>query len=769
MVLDQGTQQPLPGVNVSIGGTTTGTSTDEDGRFTLMDVQGGVYDIHLSMVGYESVILNGIGVAQDARVDLGTIAMRSTAISLSEIIVTPGQFSIMGSAELSRQVLSSEDIQNMSWAEDVTRAVARLPGISSSDYSSKFTIRGGESDEVLISLDGMELYEPFHQRDYSGGLFSIVDIAAIDGIDLMTGGYSSEYGNRLSGVFNMRTKQPVAGQRNTSVGLSILNASVYTDGTFGEGRGSYILSARRGMLDVLFSVFGAAEEATIDQGSTPKFYDALAKIEYRLTPKHRLSVHALRAGDRNSVLDEEGINFDKNDTRYGNTYGWVTLNSMHSDNLFSRSILYSGYITHDRSGSFNKYEPSDKGFFDLTDKRDYSLFGVKQDWTWKATENLFISSGFEGKLLSAKYDYFSQLEEIRVDTNEVAYDFANTTDLEVSPSGQQLGVYATGRFKILPKLVAETGLRYDKSTYSNDDVVSPRLGLAYAISRKTVVRAAWGYYYQSQFINDLDVNHGTTEFNQAELAKHYVLGVEHEVAPGFELRAEGYYKDLSNYSPAWQNLRDHLEIFPEARNDNALVVRSGAESMGIELFTKYDRGGKVSWWLSYAVAKAEDIVSSIEYDGQLTKVLGNVPRLNNQRHTVYADINYRPGRNWHLNLSWTYYKGWPRTDYTYDYIALDNGDLHFYAVHQEFNQTEYPAFHRMDLRTNRQFNTRRGKITTYLHLINVYNHENLKKFDLDTRDDAGNFSLDESGNYVQFRDDKYWFGFVPVVGAKWQF
>ena len=101
------------------------------------------------------------------------------------------------------------------------------------------------------------------------------------------------------------------------------------------------------------------------------------------------------------------------------------------------------------------------------------------------------------------------------------------------------------------------------------------------------------------------------------------------------MRVEGYYKDLSNYSPAWQNLRDHLEIFPEARNDNARVVRTGADTKGIEIFAKYDRGGKLSWWLSYSLAKAEDVVADIEFDGLLTKRTGNVTRLNDQRHTVY--------------------------------------------------------------------------------------------------------------------------------------
>ncbi|MCB0834799.1 MAG: hypothetical protein KDC45_15120, partial [Bacteroidetes bacterium] len=180
--------------------------------------------------------------------------------------------------------------------------------------------------------------------------------------------------------------------------------------------------------------------------------------------------------------------------------------------------------------------------------------------------------------------------------------------------------------------------------------------------------------------------------------------------------------------------------------------------------------GKFSCWLSYALAKAEDDIKDIEFDGGLfMKRTGKVPRLNDQRHTIYADMIYRPDQKWTFNLSWQYFKGWPRTDYTYRYQTLGNGDLHFYAVAGEYNGTLYPAFHRMDLRINRHFVIGKTRLSAFLHLINLYDHANLKKFDLDTRDDEGNYSLDNQGNYVPFRDDTYWFGLTPVIGMSWEF
>ena len=763
-ITDAETNEALYGAAFQIVELKTGGMANAEGFYSV-SVPSGSYTFRYSMIGYDIAEMT-VTVENNSVRDIKLIR---NPISLKEVVVTPGQFSIMGTDMAPRQVLSREDIQNMSWAEDITRVVARLPGISSSDYSSKFTVRGGESDEVLINLDGMELYEPFHQRDFSGGLFSIVDIETVDGIELMTGGFSSEYGNRLSGVFNMRTKNIEPGQRHTVVGLSPINTRFYTDGTFNDGKGSYLFSARRGMLDVLFNLVESVEEATIDQGTTPKFYDMMGKAEYALSSKHTLSFHTLRSGDQNEIEDVEDDNFDKNNTTYENTYGWLTLKSAYNPNLFSRTILYNGLISHDRSGSFHKYEPSDKGDFSLTDKRDYMLYGVKQDWTLQASNNIVLTGGYDVKHMDADYNYFSRLQELRINSQEELFDFDRTIELSPHPLGEQIGVYVSNRMKVLPKLIIETGLRYDNSSYSNDNVWSPRLGAAYLFSPKTVLRGAWGYYYQSQFINNLDVNHDNAAFDQAELAKHYTLGLEHTFNNGIELRLESYYKNLSHYSPQWQNLRDHLEMFPEQRNDNALVVLNGATSKGIEVFLKHDKGGTITWWLSYALAKAEDDVKSIDYDGLLIKRTGTVPRLNDQRHTIYADLNYRPNQKWHFNFSWQFYRGWPRTDYTYHIQTLDNGDLHFYPVHQVFNGVIYPSFHRMDVRINRHFNTSFGRMTTYLHLINIYNRENLKKFDLDTRDDNDNYSLDKDGNYVPFRDDKNWFGFMPVIGVSWEF
>ena len=754
IVLDEKTQETMPGVTVTVDGLKKGATTDNQGVFVITDLSAGEYSLTVSFIGYASKSLKKLTLDSNAVLYVGKIEVAEASISLREVTVSPGSYSVMGALPLSRQSFTEKDIKNMSFAEDVTRSVSRLPGVSSNDYSSKFTVRGGENNEVLMLLDGMELYEPFHQRDYGGGLVSIVDIETVRSIDLLTGGFSAEYGNRQSGVFNMRTKVPQE-KRHTSVGLSFSAARVYTDGTFAKNKGSYLFSARRGMLDVLFKLAGNEED-------TPTFYDAMGKVEYQLSDKHTLSVHALQAGDKTSVRDISEVAYDIYDTKYGNTYVWLNLKSFLNEKTYVQTMLFGGKITHQRSGKADKHEIADNKVFDIFDKRDYSFVGLKQNWNWELSERFFLKSGFEARQLNANYDYFFSLNDWRINSQDSLVFIDQKIDIKKKPSGQQANVWVTGRFMALPKLFVETGLRYDFTSYTGDKLFSPRVSVAYAISKKTFLRAAYGHYYQTQFINNLDVYHGNDKFDPAELSTHYVLGFEHQLRQGVQLRVEAYYKDISRLSPTFQNLRDPWEVFLETRNDVIELDYQGASSKGLEFFLKYDMGKKISYWFSYALADAQEDIRDIQFDGVLGKRFGNLPRYNNQRHTVYVDANYRPNSRWHLSLAWQFYTGGPRTSTAFGAAVLPEGNPYYYQINKEFRGGVYPSYHRMDLRVNRHFQLKKGNISAFTHIINLYNQQNIRKYGKDV-------VQDEQGNWVEVNDYKYWFGITPVLGASWEF
>ena len=735
-VLERATRQPLPGANIRVLGTNLGAVAGNDGRFSIAQVPEGRYALEATLLGYQPQRLDSKFITASTVLEVN-FELAEAAIPLNEIIVTPGHFTIMQNEPAVRQALSREEIQSIPhFGEDIYRAVQRLPGISGNDYSAKFTVRGGENKEVLVLLDGLELDEPFHLNDIGGGL-SIVDVEAIGGINLMTGGFSAEYGDKLSGVFDISSITPEPGQPRTAVGLSFLNARFKTAGLFKDGKGQWFLSARRGYIDLVLKLIDEEDQLS------PDYYDVLGKVQYQLNTHHTLAANVLRSGDQFDLLEEEGAQVNSG---YGNTYGWLTLKSFWSQKLFAQTVLSTGYVAQDRSGTdFIGSNRQVRAY--ASDARNFQAYGFKQDWQYDSSDRHFLKWGFDLKNLHAAYDYFNR-ERSAPAVTPVRYD---TTAVKANPVGRKLGFYVADRTRLLKTLTAEIGLRYDDNSYTADQNFSPRVNLAYTLGQSSLVRLGWGRFYQTQGIHELDVQDGEHKFFPAELAEHRIIGFEHSFANGINARVEAYQKQLSHLRPRYNNLLGTVNLFPEVEGDRITFTPQDGEARGLELFVKKDTGGKFNWWGSYAYAVAED-----QIDGE------TVPRNFDQRHTVYLDFNYRPNSKWRLNWAWQYHSGWPYTEARFERVDLSSGGF-FYALRfKARNGARLPAYHRFDVRANRYFNVGKGQLAVFLEMINLYNRTNVRSYEYD-------LERQPNGQIVTTRLAEKWLPRLPSIGISWEF
>jgi outer membrane receptor for ferrienterochelin and colicin len=734
-VLDQTTRQPLPGANIRVIGTALGAVADTNGRFVIAPIPDGTYALEARLLGYQTQRLENKFISANTALELN-FELMATAIPLSEIIVTPGHFTIMQNEPAVRQALTREEIQTIPhFGEDIYRAVQRLPGISGNDYSARFTVRGGENEEVLVLLDGLELYEPFHLNDIGGGL-SIVDVEAIGGINLMTGGFPAEYGDKLSGVFDISSITPNQAQRQTALGLSFLNARFKTAGLFKGGKGQWFVSARRGYIDLVLKLIGEEDQLS------PDYYDVLGKVQYQLNDRHTLSFQALRSGDHFDLLDKD--DGDVVGSGYGNTYGWLTMKSFLRPTLFVQTVLSAGRVNQNRTGT--DFANVNQVRANVNDVRDFQVYHFKQDWHYNFSDRHFIKWGVDAKSLNADYDYFNR--QRREVTIPALYD---TITIKTNPSGRKLGFYLADRVRLTKPLTAEIGVRYDDNSYTQDKNFSPRLNLAYMIGKSSVVRLGWGRFYQTQGLHELEVQDGENQFHAAELAEHRVIGGEHSFANGINLRIEAYQKRLSNVRTQYGNLLDVVNIFPEVEGDRVAYKPERGEAKGVEFFIKKDTGGKLNWWGSYALAFAEDRI-----DGK------TVPRNFDQRHTLYLDFNYRPHPKWRLNWAWQYHSGWPQTPAGFERVDLANGGFFYQLVFGPRNAAHLPAYHRLDVRANRYFGAGKGRLSVFLEVINLYDRTNVRTYDYSITRLPG-------GQIVSVKEAQGWLPRLPSLGINWEF
>lgn len=758
VIYDAESQEPIPGVTVMMLNGFGGTSSGPDGHFYLKNLSYGIYSLQISSIGYETLRLDSVIVAENLLRQL-SIELNSKAVPLKSVVVTPGRFSIMGEEAVAKQTLTQQQIRTMpQLANDFFRAVSRLPGTSSNDFSTRFTVRGGEYEEVLVMLDGLQIYEPFHLKDIDGGAISVIDVAAVESIDLMTGGFPARYGDKMSGAFEIKSRQVPPDRNRFSAGISLINTHAFAEGKFDDNRGSWLISARRGYIDYVLKLAGA------DDNIKPTYYDIFGKVQYQLSRKHSLSADILHAHDDMKVIGEDDEFGDSLITEYGNSYAWLTLWSEFHPGLIAQTVVSVGEVEHNRYGHdvgvYGEFLPD----FTARDDENFRFMSLKTDWEYEYSDALVIKLGSELQGRDATYDYLNR---------DYLYDYISTPDssyvqligidstvIPLEKSGTRFGSYLAGRFRAVEPLVVEMGLRYDHTSYSNDNDLSPRINLAYNLGDNTSLCAGWGYYYQSEGIHEISVGDGETDYYPSQKAELRVAGIEHEFDSKIRLRVEAYDKQYSNLRPAYRNTFDDIEAFPETEDDRIAVFRKKSNSRGIEFYLKKDTGGKISWWSSYAYAKVEEDVDHIYFPSEDVSAYYNIkiPTPQDQRHTFYLDLHYRPTPRWQLSTAFQYHSGWPYTEIFLASRNTPDGVVYWLQAGEQYKSRLSP-YHRLDLRINRYFPLKKGRITAFIEILNIYNQKNVRKY---------NYHLVRIGNaYDLTRDSENWFGWMPSFGVSY--
>jgi hypothetical protein len=200
-------------------------------------------------------------------------------------VVSASHYYVGGETPLPPVVLGALELESApDIGEDPVRAVARLPGVASLDFSSRAHLRGGTPEETLFRFDDLRLYNPYHLKDFFG-VFSSIDPGIISDIRVYTGGFPVAFGDRSSGVVDIAPRLPARSFRGQAV-VSMLTAGAVFDGGFAEGAGDWAFAARRGNMDLFFDLVDSPL-------GEPEYSDYYAHVGRRLNDWLAVSANAL--------------------------------------------------------------------------------------------------------------------------------------------------------------------------------------------------------------------------------------------------------------------------------------------------------------------------------------------------------------------------------------------------------------------------------------------------------------------------------------------
>ncbi|MDR3366052.1 MAG: carboxypeptidase-like regulatory domain-containing protein [Prevotellaceae bacterium] len=287
-VVEKNTLQPLPGANVAIrlNGGVLGALSDTGGHFSIANVPVGRHQLTVTMMGYVPYVAGNI-LVNSGKENFLEIALEESLVKLDEVVVTvkvDKNLPLNRMASVSARMLSSEEANRYagSWS-DPARMAANFAGVmASEDTRNDIIIRGNSPMGLLWKLDGFDIPNPNHfgAMGGTGGPIGMLNNNQLANSDFYTGAFPAEFGNALSGVFDLRLRNGNNQKHEFLSSVSFNGFELGAEGPLSKATGaSYMVNGRYSFLQALYAI-GFKMAATGE--AIPEYQDVTAKVNIPL-------------------------------------------------------------------------------------------------------------------------------------------------------------------------------------------------------------------------------------------------------------------------------------------------------------------------------------------------------------------------------------------------------------------------------------------------------------------------------------------------------
>ena len=718
-ILEGKTGEPLSGAVVSNPESKTGVATDSKGRYTI-ELPTGEIHLQVSFLSFEKQIQK-IRLIQDGNADF-ELFEESHAISEVTVVSENSKGSKAQMSMLKMNAIMIKELPVLMGEADLIRSLILMPGVQSvGEMSSGFNVRGGNTDQNLVLLNGAPVFNTSHMF----GFFSMINPDAVEDVTLYMGGIPSSFGERISSVMDVQMKDGTDKSLRINGGLGLVNSRLTIEGPFAKKKKStFMIGGRSTYSDWLLA---KTKNATF-MNSVAHFYDVNGTASIEISPKNHLKLMGYVSSDLFNLNTSSLYN-------YANSLGSLNWKLNLSEKLVSSlSLAYSKYGL-----KVNQKEP-------LHPQNDYTLKSNIQYGSIKYALSLYPND---------KHRISSGLQAIGywINPGEIGPSQTITNIVKASMRREQsaeMALFADDNFDLSEKLAFDLGVRYTRfinygpgtvynyaagiiksegsitdstvfksgSTIKAYEGLEPRLSVKYNLYNGGSLRLS--YQRIHQFISQIS---NTAVISPADYWKsadsHIAPLINDQIAIGFfknransmfETSIEFYYKKLQNLTEYKNGARllmnNHIETD---------LINANGYSYGLELLAKKS-AGRLNGWVSYTYSRTFRRAEST-FPQQQINAGRYYPSVYDKPHDLTAVMNYKISRRWRFSGNFVFTSGRPITLPEEKYYYGGNEIV----IYSDRNKYRMPHYHRMDLSITLDENLRKKRMWKGSWTFSIYN------------------------------------------------
>jgi hypothetical protein len=729
VVLDGKTDEALIGAQVIFPSSNKGTLSDVNGYFRITDVPKDINVMEIQFVGYD-VKRYILAFSRYSNVEKISTTLVPESRELQSVTVTADRINenvvsqITGIERLSIATIKS--VPTFLGEVDPIRSLTTLPGVSASELSSGFIVRGGDTGQNLILQDGGTIYNPSHLF----GFFSAFNPDMVSGVTLYKGGGPANFGSRISSVLDVSLRNGDAGKTKITGGIGLVSSRLSVEGPIIQNRTSYLVGGRISYCNWLVK---STDDIQL-RNSSANFRDVTAKIFHTANANNFITLSVYNSYDAFTLATDS-------------TFSWGTFNaSLKWDHTFSDRL--SSTLSLSNSNYFSDVESFNE-IESFTYRNSIANYGLKYELNYSLGEDSKILGGID-------------LTGINIEPGKLVPNGNSDNVIFQDMNDQRMvegAAFLQTDLKFSEKWSLSAGLRYSKFlrlgedeiyvfdyenikgryptisdtiSYSNNEVIKkydglePRVSLRYLVSPDISLKASYyrGYQYMHLISNttsttpqDYWVSSGP--YLKPQIGDQFSLGYFQNLNNNaYEFSLEGFYKEIFNAV-------DYIEGADITLNPalEAGLAQGAGKAYGVEVFLKKS-SGRFNGWLSYTYSRSLRKFND-QTGNRLTINNGEYyPSAFDQPHIVNLVLNYRVGNRTFLSTNFNYSTGRPITipvsKFSYDvYLSVLN--------YSQRNEYRIPDYHRLDVSLTVKENPgkkRRFKGEWVFSIYNLYGRKN---------------------------------------------